>query len=100
MNRPTSARRYVASLLNCFFNRFQGSLLVCPYSHTIGLLYFLLIRVTYYILYMAATHHFHEHNRPLPVMQILNDGSLFSFGMSGYWYTTYEAHQCLTLLIE
>jgi hypothetical protein len=42
---------------------------------------------------MAATHHFHEHNRPLPVMQILNDGSLFSFGMSGYWYTTYEAHQ-------
>jgi hypothetical protein len=33
---------------------------------------------------MAATHHFHEHNRPLPVTQILNDGSFFSFGTSGY----------------
>ena len=29
---------------------------------------------------MAATHHFYGHSRPLPPMQILNDGSFFSFG--------------------
>jgi hypothetical protein len=27
---------------------------------------------------MAATHHFYRHNRPLPIVQILNDGSFFS----------------------
>jgi hypothetical protein len=28
---------------------------------------------------MAATHHSYVHNRPLPIVQILNDGSFFSF---------------------
>jgi hypothetical protein len=28
---------------------------------------------------MAATHHSYVHNRPLSIVQILNDGSLFSF---------------------
>jgi hypothetical protein len=27
---------------------------------------------------MEATHHFYGHNRPLPIAQILNDGSFFS----------------------
>jgi hypothetical protein len=27
---------------------------------------------------MAAAHHFYGHNRPLPIAQILNDGSFFS----------------------
>jgi len=34
---------------------------------------------------MAATHHFYGHNRPLPIVQILNDGSFFSSG----WSDTY-----------
>jgi len=29
---------------------------------------------------MTAAHHFYGHNRPLPLVQILNDGSFFSFG--------------------
>jgi len=29
---------------------------------------------------MTATHHFYGHNKPLPIVQILNDGSFFSFG--------------------
>jgi hypothetical protein len=31
---------------------------------------------------MTAAHHFYGHNRPLPIAQILNDGSFFSSGWS------------------
>ena len=34
------------------------------------------------IIRYGAAHHFYGHNRPLPIAQILNDGSFFSSGWS------------------
>ena len=65
------------------FNKFQSSLEVCPCSHTTED-YSKSLRIggTYYIFFYGSSSSFPRHYRPLPIVQILNDGSSFSFGQS------------------
>jgi hypothetical protein len=59
-------------------NTFHDCPLVCPCHRNVGLLQVPSnCRDTYY--HAMATHHFFRHNRPLPIVQILNDGSFLYF---------------------
>jgi hypothetical protein len=77
---PTSSQRHVAFLLRPLLLGSKAASWFALTTVRLDYLCSLEAEELPIIKDMVATHHFHGHNRPLPLVQILNDGSFFSFG--------------------